>query len=75
MSETTPPVPRQVGRYSLFDTPDGGLHIAYTVEGEETTQHIEVPGKIIKMAQMMESGSMSPMKAFSALRKMAVGGE
>jgi len=71
MSTPTPPVPRQAGRYNLFDTPDGGLHIAYTIDGSETTEHIDVPGKILAMAKMMESGSMSPMKAFSALRKMA----
>jgi hypothetical protein len=64
------PVPRQKGRYNLFDTPDGGIHIAYTVEGSEEVQHIEVPGKLLQMAKMMENGDMSPMKAFSSLRKM-----
>jgi|HubBroStandDraft_2_1064218.scaffolds.fasta_scaffold11571_7 hypothetical protein len=72
----TTPVPRQKGRYSLFDTPDGGLHVAYTAEGTDETQHIEIPGRLLQMAKMLEDGKMSPMKAFSALRKMAgVNGE
>jgi hypothetical protein len=70
-SESLAPVPRQKGRYNMFDTPDGGLHIAYTVDGEDVTQHIEVPGRILQMAKMLEDGKMSPMKAFSALRKLA----
>jgi hypothetical protein len=67
------PVPRQKGRYNLFDTPDGGIHISYTIEGSEEVEHIEVPGKLLQMAKMMENGSMSPLKAFSALRRMANG--
>lgn len=75
---TTPviaPVPRQKGKYSLYDTPDGGIHVAYSVEGSEEIQHIEVPGRLLQMAKMLDNGTMSPMKAFSALRKMAGGGE
>jgi hypothetical protein len=74
MTNVTPefsPVPRQMGRYNLFDTPDGGIHISYTIEGSDIVEHIEVPGKLLKMAKMMEEGSMSPMKAFSVLRQMA----
>lgn len=68
------PVPKQKGRYNLFDTPDGGLHIAYTEDGNEEVQHIEVPGNIIRMAKMLDEGKMSPMKAFSALRGMVGNG-
>jgi hypothetical protein len=73
-TEITPvPVPRQKGKYNLYDTPDGGIHVAYTVDGSDITEHIEIPGKLLKMAKMMEEGSMSPLKAFSALRSMAGG--
>jgi len=77
MSTPTPenvPVPRQKGRYNLFDTPDGGIHISYSIDGIEGIEHIEIPGKLIQMSKMLESGSMSPMKAFSALRRMATNG-
>jgi hypothetical protein len=71
--EEAAPIPRQKGKYSLFDTPDGGLHIAYTVEGSEETQHIEVPGRIINMAKMLENGNMGPGQAFKMLKTMAGG--
>jgi hypothetical protein len=77
MGEVYAPVPKQKGRYNMYDTPDGGVHIAYSVENElgeqGEVQHIEIPGKILKMAAMLESGSISPMKAFSSLRHMAGG--
>lgn len=45
------------GKFSLYNTPDGGYHIAYKEDGDDTeTKHIEIPGHIAKMAKMMGDG-------------------
>jgi hypothetical protein len=62
------PTPRQMGRYNLFDTPDGGIHISYTIDGTDKTEHIDVPGRFLKMAEALGNGKMSPMAAFNMLR-------
>jgi hypothetical protein len=73
MTEITPPEPKQKGKYNLYDTPDGGIHIAYTIEGSEEIMHIALPGKIIKMAAALDSGKMSPLAALNGLRGMISG--
>jgi hypothetical protein len=63
MSDTTanPVIPRLTGKFSLYDTPDGGIHIAYLPDGTEETQHLELPGKAIQLAKMLDSGKMNPL--------------
>jgi hypothetical protein len=58
---------KMTGRYALYDTPDGGIHIAYEIEGTGDTKHIEVPGSVLRMVQMLENGSMSPAKMMRSL--------
>jgi hypothetical protein len=63
------PVPRLRGRFTLYDTPDGGMHIAYKPDGSETTEHFEIPGKVLKMAQLIQSGQMlNPAEIMKAMR-------
>ena len=65
--EANHPVARMTGKFTLYDTPDGGIHIAYLPDGTEETQHLELPGKAIRLAQALESGKMNPaamMRAF-----------
>jgi hypothetical protein len=61
--EVQAPEPAMKGRFNLFETPDGGIHIAYTKdeeykqEGEPEILHIDVPGFVINAARMAaESG-------------------
>jgi hypothetical protein len=71
------------GRFNLYDTPDGGLHISYQEDPTEVdengtsvpkdVQHIDVPGQLLAMAKMLENGSMNPMQAFSKMSKMLRG--
>ena len=84
---TTPPEPKMQGRFNLYDTPDGGLHISYqedptylpeydndpTAVIKHEVQHIDVPGKLLAIAKMLENGSMNPMQAFSKMSKMLRG--
>jgi hypothetical protein len=73
------PVPRMKGRFNLYDTPDGGIHISYQEDPkvidaewdeyvEYPVQHIDIPGQAIAMMKMLENGSMSPLQALGKLR-------
>jgi hypothetical protein len=70
---TTPemPEPRLKGRFNVYETPDGGLHIAYQPDPvddqEQEIQHIEIPAKVIKLAQMINGGKMNPLAAMGSL--------
>jgi hypothetical protein len=50
--------PRFTGRFSVYDTPDNGIHIAWIPDGVEDseTQHIEIPGMIAGIMKRMASG-------------------
>jgi hypothetical protein len=71
MSETdSAPVPRLKGRFSLYDTPDGGMHIAYLPDGATDTEHFEIPGKVLKVAQLIQSGQMmNPAEIMKVFRE------
>ena len=72
MSEAQPgpPVAKLKGRFALYDTEDGGLHIAYKPDGAEETEHFEIPGKVLKVAQLVQSGKMfNPAEIMAALRE------
>lgn len=43
------------GTFSLYETPDGGYHIAYRPQDTEDDQHLEFPGAMVKMARRMQS--------------------
>jgi hypothetical protein len=47
------------GRFSIYETPDGGYHIAYKEDGDESeTKHIEMPGYLVAMAKKMGDGNI-----------------
>ena len=37
------------GEYSVYKTPEGGLHIAYRPEGMEEDQHLPLPAMVVQM--------------------------
>lgn len=53
------PIPSMKGRFNLYNTPDGGYHIAYQEDGKEEIQHIDIPGFVINAAQMFGESGMS----------------
>lgn len=60
--------PVMKGRFTLYETPDGGYHIAYLPDGEgEETRHMEVPGAIVNLARMGAEGKLSPFAMAKAL--------
>ena len=84
MTTPQPPEPRLKGRFNLYDTPDGGIHISYQEDPkvvdenwdeyeEQPVQHLEVPGAVLKMAKMLENGEMNPMQVFSKMGNLMGG--
>jgi hypothetical protein len=51
--KTETPTPFMRGKFAIFETPDGGLHIAYRLEGSGDDKHITLPAAAIRMAEMM----------------------
>lgn len=63
----SPPEPILKGRFNLWQTPEGGFHIAYIGDGEDETRHLEIPAMIVRMARLSAEGKLNPAKA---LREM-----
>lgn len=57
------PIPEKLfeGKFTLYKTPSGGMHLTMRVDGEEEDRHFEVPSLMLKM--------MGGNPLFSALRK------
>lgn len=55
--------PVMSGRFSLYQTPEGGVHIAYKADGDDTeTRHVEIPGFIAKAAKAAAEGKLNPIQ-------------
>jgi hypothetical protein len=44
------------GKFTVYKTDDGGLHVAYRVDGQEEDGHLPIPHAIIKLALSAASG-------------------
>jgi len=64
------PEPILKGRFNLYETPDGGFHIAYVADDETETRHLEIPAMVVRMARLSAEGRLNPVKA---LREMMAG--
>lgn len=51
------------GRFNLWETPEGGYHIAYILDDTEDTRRLEIPGMVIRMAKLASEGKLNPGKA------------
>jgi hypothetical protein len=56
------PVMLHEGRYRLYQNPDGGMHLVYRPEGQDTDMHMEVPGALIRLSEQAATGKISPMQ-------------
>lgn len=63
MTETQPPDPLLKGRFTLYETSDGGFHIAYLVDGKPEPCHVEIPAMVVRVAKMSAEGKLNPIKA------------
>jgi hypothetical protein len=58
------------GVYSLYVTPQGGLHLAFRNEGEEEDRHMPIPAAVVTLATQAQNGK-GPM---AMLRHLIPGG-
>jgi hypothetical protein len=58
--------PVRLAHGSLWRSPDGGLVLAYQMEGSDQTEHRVIPAGIVAL---MGTGA-SPLQAFKALARM-----
>lgn len=70
--ETTSPgpTPRFTGKFSVYDTANGGIHIAWLPDGIDSgeTQHIDLPGPIVQIIKSVGDGKMkNPMDIVKAV--------
>ncbi len=67
--ERPAPVPVMRGRFAVYDTPDGGYHLTYQLEGEEEPQHMEFPGMFVNLAKKRGAaiGAVPGMSGFLKL--------
>lgn len=56
------PEPMIKGRFTVYETPDGGYHIAYVADGQEETRHMEIPAMIIRLAKAGADGKVNPLQ-------------
>lgn len=57
-----PPTPFLKGLFSMYHTPDGGIHISYRPEGAEEDEHIQIPAPVVMLATQMEAGQRPSMR-------------
>lgn len=62
MSESTPE-PFLKGRFNMWETPEGGYHIAYVPDDSAETRHLEIPGMVVRMGKLASEGKLNPVKA------------
>jgi hypothetical protein len=61
-------VPMSSGTYAIYQTPQGGWHIAYLPSDTTDTQHFEIPAMAVQLFQAMQRGEMpSP---FAMMKKL-----
>lgn len=44
------------GIFSIYETPQGGVHIALRLDGEDEDRHMDFPRAMVKMASMAGGG-------------------
>ena len=55
------PVPEMLhkGRYTLYKTPLGGLHLVYRPDDTDQDMHMDIPAGMLRLSQAMGQGNMT----------------
>jgi hypothetical protein len=72
MTEIPEPEVLLKGRFTMYGLSDGGYHIAYKPDNSDNTEHMEIPGALVRASktiqQMNDNGEkVGPMKALKIL--------
>jgi hypothetical protein len=62
------PEPLIKGRFTLYETTDGGYHLAYMPDGEAESKHLEVPAWVVKMSKMAAEGKRNPLSIMMGMK-------
>jgi hypothetical protein len=73
VTEVTVPVMLHKGRYTLYQKPDGGIHLVYQRDDKDTPDHFELPGAMLRLARMASEGKLSPGDMLKEVMKMRNG--
>lgn len=49
IQEVITPTPLVQGKFALYETPKGGMHLSLQVDGEAEPRHVEIPPLMIRM--------------------------
>jgi hypothetical protein len=66
----TEPVIVHQGRYRLYSKPDGGLHLVYQRDDKDEPDHMELPGALLRLAQMAGEGRLSLPEMMKEVMKL-----
>lgn len=62
------------GKYRLYELMDGTLHLVYKPSDAEKELHLEIPGKLLRLAKSAADGNMSPIDMMKAAAGFMGGG-
>ena len=68
------PVILHQGRYRLYGKLDGGLHLVFQKDDEDTPNHMDLPAMAVRRAQACAEGNLSPMEMLKEMAKMRTNG-
>lgn len=63
------------GRFSLYQTPEGGIHIAWMADDDPETHHLEVPGFLASLARRAAEGKLTPAQMLKEVMSNAQAGD
>lgn len=52
------------GKFALYKTPKGGMHLSMLVEGETEPRHMEIPAMMVKMMMRRAGNGLVPTEVF-----------
>lgn len=58
------------GRYTLYETPTGGLHLVYLRDDKTETDHMEIPGAFVALFNAAAAGKLSPVEMMREVMKL-----
>lgn len=64
-SEAAQPQALARGRFALYETPDGGMHISVRLDQEDEDRHVNIPRRMVKLAAAL--GGRSPASVLQRL--------
>jgi hypothetical protein len=62
------------GRFTLYQKPDGGMHLSYLPDGGEP-QEVDLPAALITAGKMAAENGMNPLQMLGKMGSIMRGGK